>query len=120
MYISSKTKIQLYQTLVRPIVSYGSECWTVNKEDEEKLMTFERKILQKIFGAVRENGIWRIRYNLELQSKYRESNIVKVIKAAEIRWFGQGFQYSVENPVKKITFKLQRDRGRLRQGGWMK
>ncbi|GFV70971.1 hypothetical protein TNCV_2355151 [Trichonephila clavipes] len=58
---------------VPPIVLYGSECSTIDKEEEEKLRTFEKKILQTILGAVRGNGIWRIRFNLELQLKYREN-----------------------------------------------
>jgi ribosomal protein S13 len=119
--ISSKTKVQLYKTLVRPIVLYGSERWTIKKDEEEKLMSFERKILRKIFGAVRENGIWRIRYNHELQLKYREPNIIKVIKASQIRWLGHIFRYDDENPVRKVTFQTpegKRRRGRPRMR-WM-
>lgn len=41
---------------------YGSECWTINNEEENKLIILKRKILRGIFGAVRENGVWRIRY----------------------------------------------------------
>ncbi|GFV67623.1 hypothetical protein TNCV_4623031 [Trichonephila clavipes] len=91
--------------LVRPIVLYGNKFWTVNKEDEEKLMTIERKILRK-FWDVSENRIWRIRCNLEFQSKCIEPNIVNVIKASLIRRPGHAFQYSDENLLKKITFQI--------------
>ncbi|GFV65895.1 hypothetical protein TNCV_5101261 [Trichonephila clavipes] len=76
----------------------------LNKEDEEKLVTLGRKTFKKNFGSVRENGIWRIRYNLDLQSKYREPNIIKVKKAFQIRWLGHVFRYSDGNSIKKITF----------------
>ncbi|GFV01751.1 uncharacterized protein TNCV_2024611 [Trichonephila clavipes] len=85
-----------------------------NNEGEEKLMTFERKILRKNIGAVRENGIWRTRHNLELQPKSKESNIVKVTNTFQIRWLGLVFRYSDGNPIKKKKIsKLQRER-RLR------
>ena len=33
--------------LVRPVVTYGSESWTLNMEEERALAVFERKILRK-------------------------------------------------------------------------
>jgi hypothetical protein len=44
------------------------------------LMTWERKILRKIFGPKCEKGVWRIRTNLELQNVYRSPDIVTEIK----------------------------------------
>jgi hypothetical protein len=34
----------LYKTLVRPLVSYGAEAWTMTKKDEQAVLVFERKI----------------------------------------------------------------------------
>jgi hypothetical protein len=44
------------------------------------LMTWERKILRKIYGPTRENGEWTIKTNLELITKYKSQDIVTVIK----------------------------------------
>ena len=43
-----------YRTLVRPVVTCGSESWTLTVEEERALAVFERKILGKIYGAVKE------------------------------------------------------------------
>ena len=43
------------------VVTYGSESWTLTMEEERTLAVFERKILQKIYGPVKENELWRIR-----------------------------------------------------------
>jgi hypothetical protein len=43
--------------LVRPVVTYGSESWTHTLEEERALAVFERKILQKIYGPVKENEL---------------------------------------------------------------
>lgn len=51
-YLSSEIKVQLFKSLVRPIVLYGSEWLTMNRSDEDKLLTFERKILMRIFWGV--------------------------------------------------------------------
>jgi hypothetical protein len=52
--ISRNSKSQIYRTLVRPVATYGSESWTLSMEEERALPVFERKILRKIYGAVKE------------------------------------------------------------------
>jgi len=65
--ISRSSKLQIYRTLVSPVVTYGSESWTLTMEEERALAVFERKILRKIYGPVKENESWRIRRNDELE-----------------------------------------------------
>jgi hypothetical protein len=38
------------------------------------LMTWERKILRKIYGPTKETGQWRIKMNEELMTRYYERN----------------------------------------------
>jgi hypothetical protein len=61
--ILRNNKLQIYRTSVRPVVTYGSESWTLTMGEERALAVFERKILRKIYGAVKENEVWRIRRN---------------------------------------------------------
>ena len=57
-------------------------------EDEKSLRIFERNILRKIYGPVREGENWRIRSNAELQQLIHERDLVKFIKSQRIRWLG--------------------------------
>ncbi|CAH2100132.1 unnamed protein product [Euphydryas editha] len=86
--LSRSIKLLLYKTLLRPILTYGSECWVLSKKDENSLLVFERKILRRIFGAVMENERWRTRYNHELYQMYDEPNVIKTIKIGRLRWAG--------------------------------
>jgi hypothetical protein len=65
---SRYSKLQIYRTLVRPVVTYGSESWTLCMEEERTLAVFERKILRKIYAPVKEKELWRIRRNDELEA----------------------------------------------------
>jgi hypothetical protein len=51
-----------------------------------------------------ENGVWRIKYNVELYSLYKDPDIVRVIKVARIRWLGHLVRMEENSPCKKITF----------------
>jgi hypothetical protein len=53
-------------------------------EEERELAIFERKILRKIYGPVKENELWRIRQNDELEAIIKGKNIVRFIKCQRI------------------------------------
>jgi len=52
--VSQRMKEQLYASLIRPVVLYGSETWPLKKMDEHKFTIFERKVLWKIYGPVKD------------------------------------------------------------------
>jgi hypothetical protein len=56
----------MYKVLIRHVLTYASETWTLSKTNERLLSLFERKVLRCIFGAKQENGAWRNRYSYEL------------------------------------------------------
>jgi hypothetical protein len=87
--ISKVPKTLLYKVLVRPVLTYASETWTLSKTDERLLTVFERRILRCIFGAVQENGVWRKRYNHELCELFNEPDIVIYIKINRLGWAGR-------------------------------
>jgi hypothetical protein len=78
--VSQSIKIRLYKMIIRPAVTYGAETWTLTSKTEKMLMTWERKILRKIYGPTKENGQWRIKTNAELITKYKSQDIITVIK----------------------------------------
>ena len=62
--IPRNIKLQLYNRLIRPTVTYASETWVLKENKTNKLMIFGRKIMRKIFGPTRTgDGYWRIKIN---------------------------------------------------------
>jgi transcription termination factor 2 len=66
------------------------------------LMTWERKILGKICGPTKENGQWIIKTNDELITKYKNPDIVNVIKIRRMEWLGHVVRMNETRSVKKI------------------
>jgi hypothetical protein len=45
--LNKSSKLKTYKSLIRPIVTYGCEVWTLTNRDEQYLRIFERRILRK-------------------------------------------------------------------------
>jgi hypothetical protein len=110
-FLNLSTKLNLYKTLFKPVPTYGSKCWSLNRRNEEQLQVFERRILRKIFGPICDNNVIN---NRELYSIYTDPDIIKTIKISKLCWTGNIMRMPEENPVKKLT--LLRPEGSRRAG----
>jgi hypothetical protein len=61
-------------------------------KEDNILKTFEWKILRRIYGSKKENGIWRWIYNYELCKLCDEPDVGKVIKVGWLRRLGHLFR----------------------------
>jgi uncharacterized membrane protein len=78
-------KLKIYKSLIRPVVTYGCEAWTLTTRDEKRLRIFERKVLRKIFGPIQDKDeSWRFRVNHELNELIGNAEIVRFIKSRRI------------------------------------
>jgi hypothetical protein len=101
--ISRNVQLQLYNTLIRPKVTYASETWALKKNMINKLMIFERKIRRKIFGPTRtDDGCWRIKTNQEINDLSKGQNIIWFIKKQRLNWLGHVERMTEGNNVQKI------------------
>lgn len=101
-YLTRTTKVRLYKTLIKPVLTYGSETWVLTEHDKSRLAVFERKILRKVYGPVKENGEWRLRYNREIYELYNSPDIVTDIKIGRLRWAGHIQRMKTSEMVRKI------------------
>jgi hypothetical protein len=47
-----RDRMTKYKTLIRPVVTYGAQCWVLTNKDEVQLTVLERKVLRKISGPI--------------------------------------------------------------------
>ena len=52
-----KLKDKVFKTIIRPAMTYGSECWAVKKKDENKLNSVEMRMLRWTRGKTRLDHI---------------------------------------------------------------
>ena len=68
-----------------------------------KLKTFERNIVRKIFGPTRtDDGYWRIKANQEINDILKGQNIIGFIKKQTLNWLGHVESMAEDNIVQKM------------------
>lgn len=101
--ITRGTKLVIYKTLIRPVLTYASQTWTISRQNENSLLIFERKILRRIVGPVRDGDGWRIRRNREIYERYGDMDIVKFIRLGRLSWAGHVARMEVEEIPRRVV-----------------
>ena len=73
-------KVRVYNSYVKPVLTYNSSAWAVNKNIEAKLDAFHRKQLKRVIGIFYPNRI----SNKEIYKK--TNSILLSVEIAGARW----------------------------------
>ena len=118
--ISKNIKIRIKNSIINKILSYGSEAWSLTKEERSQLNVFQRKIYRRLFGPVLDNQIneWRTLSNEQLDQKSKGPNLVETIKINMLRWLRHVTRMADDRPPKNLFVwegpHTKRPRGRPR------
>ena len=83
-FYSIRTKLNLYNSIVKSVLLYGLECWKVVETDFHKIEAFHNECLRRICWI-----FWpRTFLNLELHAKTNSQPIQTTIKRCRLRWLG--------------------------------
>jgi hypothetical protein len=115
-------KVEIYNTIILPVVLYGCETWSLTVREEHKLRVFENRVL-RIFGPKRDRvtGWWRKLHNEELHNLYSSPNIIRIIKSRRMRWAGHVARMGEKKNVYRLLVgkpEAKRPLGRPRRR-WM-
>jgi hypothetical protein len=100
--------------LICPVLLYGSETWVLTKKLSNQFFVFEKKVLRTICGPKIENGVYRRRYNHELDREFDSSNALNVTKTTRLRYVGHMIR-RLEDLPQKALFRASLN-GRINQG----
>jgi hypothetical protein len=54
VFRSKNTNIEIYRTIILPVVLYGCETWSLPLREECRHRVFENRVLRRIFGNARD------------------------------------------------------------------
>jgi hypothetical protein len=64
--VQEHRSLNIYRTLARPVLIYGSEAWTIRKADEKRLQAANMKFMRKTAGLT----LWDHKRNEEILKKF--------------------------------------------------
>jgi hypothetical protein len=94
--------MKTYKPMIRPVVTYWSETWTLTAKDKNNLRILERQILRKISCPANTDNVWRIQNNMEIDYLIEGADILRFIKAHGIKWLGHIQRMDWARPTGKL------------------
>ena len=87
--ITLSTKLHLLNALVNPVLLYGSEIWTIKKNDLKKLVAFEMRCYRKVLNITWKDKVRNEDVLLRISScKFKPKRILARITESQLSWFG--------------------------------
>ena len=114
--INRKCKLIIYNTILKPIIMYGSECWSLTTRNESKIQAAEMRVLRTVKGVTRRHRIrsTAIRAELEVET------LLDTIEKKRLQWYRYSMRMSDRRYPKKAflwTPEWKRPIGRPRKDG---
>ena len=83
--ISPQCKMKIYTSFLRPILTFGSEAWSVTKPIESQMTAAEMSVLRTIYCVTRLN----IPSDIEVRRDLEVTPILNIIEKRKLLWYGQ-------------------------------
>jgi hypothetical protein len=88
----------------------------LTRREDNQLLVFERKVLRTIRGPIVENGVYRRRYNFELDKKFDNPSVINVVKTSRLCYAGQGHMMRRPEDLPQKAIFIAKPHGTRRQG----
>ena len=95
--IPRKCKIIIYQSILKPILLYGSEVWSLTAKTESKLRAAEMRVLRMIKGVTRREKI----RNTIIRRELNVTSLLEEVERKQLRWYGHVMRMEDGKKAKK-------------------
>ncbi|XP_071493217.1 uncharacterized protein [Diadema antillarum] len=96
--IPKDVKVCIYTTILRPVLLYGSETWTLTSKLKSRIQATEMRVLRLIYGVTRRD---RVR-NETIRQALKVESVLTIIERNLLRWYGHVERMPDSRDVKRI------------------
>ena len=96
--IPLRLKAKVYEAIIRPALTYGSECWAMKVTNKRKIATTEMRMLRGILGVSRRDHM----RNEDIRRILNISPIDEVMRCGRLRWFGHVQRQDADNVTRRV------------------
>ena len=110
--ISNDTKLRLMKALVWPVATYGCEAWTLKKDEERRIQSFENKCIRKLLRIPWTKMMTNEQVYLSARTR---KELLAHTKTRKLRYFGHIVRQPHDNIESSLmTGLVEGNRGRGR------
>lgn len=112
--VSRKTKMNVFKTIYRPILTFGCESWILNQNQRSKLQAVEMKFLRKVRGVTKFDKM----KNMDIRRDLEINSVSEFIETRQLAWWGHLQRMSNTRQTRRIweaRIQKKKRRGRPRQ-----
>ena len=96
--IPLRLKANVHEAIIRPALTYGSECWAMKVTNKRKIATTEMMMLRGILGVSRREHM----RNEDIRRIRHITPIDEVMRSGRLRWFGHVQRRDVNNVTRRV------------------
>ena len=96
--IDKKTKLQIYDTIYKPTLLYGSESWPLNSKIEQQVTAAEMKYLRRVAGKTRRD----LERNIKIREDLNVKPITTDLEVKQLKWYGHMKRMGKERLPRRI------------------
>ena len=93
-----KNKLTVYKTVLRPVLTFATELWTLSRSEQSKIQAIEMKYLRRVLRITREHRI----PNDQIRETLQVEPIIDYINRKKLSWFGHLTRMNKERQTRKI------------------
>ena len=97
--IPFRLKAKVYEAIIRPALTYESECWAMKVTNKRKIAKTEMRMLRGILGVSRREHM-RIE---DIRCILHITPIDDVMRSGCLRWFGHVQRRDANNVTRRVT-----------------
>ena len=101
-----KLRMKIYKTVLRPVLLYGAETWSLRKKEEDVLERTEMRMVRWIAGI----SLLERRESEDIRKMCGICNIKEKAREARLRYYGHVIRRDDDEPVKKAMMMPVRGR----------
>ena len=95
---SLRLKAKVYEAIIRPALTYGSECWAMKVTNKRQIATTEMRMLRGILGVSKRDHM----RNEDIRRILHITPIDEVMRCGRLRWFGNVQRRDADNVTRRV------------------
>ncbi|KAI8484820.1 hypothetical protein Bbelb_374170 [Branchiostoma belcheri] len=96
--IPTDVRVHIYTSILKPILTYGCETWTLTERRRSILQAAEMRVLRLIYGVTKRDHI----RNTTIRASLKVEPIINYVEKSQLRWFGHVKRMAATRGVKRI------------------